>query len=99
MTVDDVCHLTPELPHTTTAQSQTPAAKAAGFQRFYPKRGLRLRLKHADELLDIGAREAEDRRIALIAQQRWETDGGALHPRHQLSGPATPARREVRGAH
>jgi hypothetical protein len=54
----------------------------------------------ADELLGIGAREAEDRRIALIAQQRWETDGGTLHPRHQRSGPATPARRrEVRGAH
>jgi hypothetical protein len=31
-----------------------------------------------DELLRIGPRQAEDRRIALIAQQRWESDGGAL---------------------
>lgn len=50
----------------------------------------------ADELLGIGAREAENRRIALIAQQRWETEGGALRPRRRRSGPA---RREVRGAH
>lgn len=51
----------------------------------------------ADELLDIGAYEAEDRRIARIAQQRWETEGGALRREH--SGPATPARGlEVRGA-
>lgn len=53
----------------------------------------------ADQLLGIGTREAEDRRIALIAQQRWETEGGALRPQHQHSGRATPARgREVRGA-
>jgi Family of unknown function (DUF5994) len=32
----------------------------------------------ADELLGIGAREVEDRRLALIAQQRWESEGGAL---------------------
>lgn len=32
----------------------------------------------ADELLGIGVHEAEDRRLTLIAQQRWETEGGAL---------------------
>ncbi|MFZ0832001.1 MAG: DUF5994 family protein [Mycobacterium sp.] len=32
----------------------------------------------ADELLGIDAREAEDRRAALIAHQRWESEGGAL---------------------
>jgi hypothetical protein len=32
-----------------------------------------------DELLGIGQREAHDRRLALLAHQRWESDGGALH--------------------
>ena len=32
-----------------------------------------------DELLGIGPREAKDRRLALLAQQRWESEGGALH--------------------
>ena len=32
----------------------------------------------ADELLGISAREADDRRLALLAQQRWESEGGAL---------------------
>jgi len=31
-----------------------------------------------DELLGIGPREAQDRRLALLAQQRWESEGGAL---------------------
>ncbi len=31
-----------------------------------------------DELLGIGPREAEDRRLALLAQRRWESEGGAL---------------------
>lgn len=31
-----------------------------------------------DELLGIGSGEARDRRIALVAQQRWESEGGAL---------------------
>jgi hypothetical protein len=31
-----------------------------------------------DELLGIGQREAQDRRLALLAQQRWESEGGAL---------------------
>jgi hypothetical protein len=32
-----------------------------------------------DELLGIGQREALDRRLALLAHQRWESEGGALH--------------------
>jgi len=31
-----------------------------------------------DELLGIGPREAQDRRLALLAQQRWQSEGGAL---------------------
>jgi hypothetical protein len=31
-----------------------------------------------DELLGIGPREARDRRLAALAQQRWESEGGAL---------------------
>jgi len=31
-----------------------------------------------DDLLGIGPREAEDRRLALSAQRRWESEGGAL---------------------
>ncbi|ABG99335.1 conserved hypothetical protein (plasmid) [Rhodococcus jostii RHA1] len=39
----------------------------------------------ADELLAIGAREAEDRRLALLAQYRWESEGGALRHRGDRS--------------
>ena len=47
-----------------------------------------------DELLGIGAREAEDRRLALMAQQRWETEGGALrHPRDEADELAARAPR------
>ena len=31
-----------------------------------------------EELLGIGPREAQDRRLALFAQRRWESEGGAL---------------------
>lgn len=31
-----------------------------------------------DELLGIGPQEAQDRRLAWSAQQRWESEGGAL---------------------
>jgi hypothetical protein len=31
-----------------------------------------------DKLLGIGPREAQDRRFALLAQRRWESEGGAL---------------------
>ena len=31
-----------------------------------------------DESLGIGPREAQDRRLALLAHQRWESEGGAL---------------------
>ncbi|OBK20915.1 hypothetical protein A5634_11440 [Mycobacterium asiaticum] len=34
-----------------------------------------------DELLGIGEQAAEDRYFALMAQQRWESDGGALRRR------------------
>lgn len=44
----------------------------------------------ADELLAIGAREAADRRLALLAQHRWESEGGAL--RHRGDPPAPPRR-------
>jgi hypothetical protein len=50
-----------------------------------------------DKLLAIGAQEAEKRRQAGIAYQRWESDGGALrrlrheHDRHA----AAPGDREV----
>lgn len=42
----------------------------------------------ADELLAIGAREAEDRRLAMLAQHRWESEGGAL--RHREGKSARP---------
>jgi hypothetical protein len=44
-----------------------------------------------DELLGIGKQEAEDRRIALMAHQRWDSDGGALPRREQ--GPSDWRRR------
>ncbi|MGV9803476.1 DUF5994 family protein [Mycobacterium sp. NPDC003449] len=31
-----------------------------------------------DQLLGIGPREARDRRLAVLAHQRWESEGGAL---------------------
>jgi hypothetical protein len=42
-----------------------------------------------DELLWIGPREAQDRRRALMAHQRWESEGRALRRRgHDPGGPA-----------
>jgi Family of unknown function (DUF5994) len=35
-------------------------------------------LSSPEQLLGIGRREAQDRRLALMAHQRWESDGGAL---------------------
>ena len=35
-------------------------------------------LSSPDELLGIGRREAQDRRLALLAHRRWESQGGAL---------------------
>jgi hypothetical protein len=46
----------------------------------------------ADELLGISAREADDRRLALIAQHRWETEGGALHRGLEPSPPGIAVR-------
>ncbi|MDV3129157.1 DUF5994 family protein [Mycobacterium sp. 21AC1] len=49
-----------------------------------------------DELLGIGPREARDRRQALIAQQRWESEGGALRIRELLRADATEATDKAR---
>jgi len=53
-----------------------------------------------DELLGIGKQAAEDRRYALMAHQRWESDGGALRRRrHQPGGStATTDAQQVRNA-
>jgi hypothetical protein len=53
-----------------------------------------------DELLGVGRREAQDRRLAQLAQQRWESDGGALRRlSHQRgSGAAAAEVQEVRHA-
>ena len=39
-----------------------------------------------DELLGIGPRQAQDRRLALLAHQRWVSDGGALRRLGQARG-------------
>jgi hypothetical protein len=53
----------------------------------------------ADELLGISAREADDRRLALLAQQRWESEGGALRRGLEPDPPALiPLGRQVRRA-
>ena len=39
-----------------------------------------------DELLGIGPREAQDRRLAVLARQRWESEGGALRRLGQERG-------------
>jgi hypothetical protein len=53
-----------------------------------------------DELLGVGRREAQDRRLAQLAQQRWESEGGALRRRvHERSNGAVVAEgQEVRHA-
>ena len=53
-----------------------------------------------DELLGVGRREAQDRRLAQLAQQRWEFEGGALRRRvHERSNGAVVAEgQEVRHA-
>jgi hypothetical protein len=53
-----------------------------------------------DELLGIGRREAQDRRLALMAHQRWESEGGALRRRgHERGDGAVAAEvQEVRHA-
>jgi hypothetical protein len=53
-----------------------------------------------DELLGVGRREAQDRRLTLMAQQRWESEGGALR-RLRLERPdgaSTADIQEVRRA-
>jgi hypothetical protein len=53
-----------------------------------------------DELLGIGRREAQDRRLALMAHQRWESDGGALRrlSQQRRSGAVAVEVQEVRHA-
>ncbi|WP_319447393.1 MULTISPECIES: DUF5994 family protein [unclassified Mycobacterium] len=46
-----------------------------------------------DELLGIGAREAADRRLVLLAHQRWESEGGALQAEHGTTGPHVERRK------
>ena len=43
-------------------------------------------LSSPDDLLGIGPREAQHRRLALMAHQRWESEGGALRRRGQERG-------------
>jgi hypothetical protein len=53
-----------------------------------------------DELLGVGRREAQDRQLAQLAQQRWESEGGALRRlSHQPgSGAAAAEAQGVRRA-
>jgi hypothetical protein len=53
-----------------------------------------------DELLGVGRREAQDRRLAQLAQQRWESDGGALRRRghERRNGTVASEGQEVRHA-
>jgi hypothetical protein len=53
-----------------------------------------------DELLGISPREAQDRRLALLAHQRWESEGGALRRLgyEHVEGAAAPEALEVRHA-
>ena len=44
-----------------------------------------------DALLGIGSREAQDRRLAVLAQQRWESEGGALRHLGQGRGNGAAA--------
>ncbi len=43
-----------------------------------------------DGLLGVGQDEAEERRLALLAQQRWESEGGSLRRRPDGLGERTP---------
>lgn len=52
-----------------------------------------------DELLGIGPRQAQDRRLALLAQHRWESEGGALRRLgHEHGNGAVAEIQEVRRA-
>jgi len=55
-----------------------------------------------DELLGIGPQQAQDRRLALLAQQRWESEGGALrrlgHQRDNGNGVMVGQFEQVRRA-
>jgi hypothetical protein len=49
-------------------------------------------LSSPEELLGIGRRQAQDRRLALLAHQRWESEGGALRPAFSIGNPCTSSR-------
>jgi hypothetical protein len=53
-----------------------------------------------DELLGIGPREAEDRRLAVLAHQRWQSEGRVPRRLDRQRGNGTVAEKfpEVRGA-
>jgi hypothetical protein len=55
-------------PHTAAAAAYTAVTSAANPDD----------VSTADELLGIGTQEAQDRRHALIAHQRWESEGGTI---------------------
>ncbi|MDG5482010.1 DUF5994 family protein [Mycolicibacterium gadium] len=56
-------------------------------------------LSTPDELLGIGPREARDRRFAILAHQRWESEGGAVrHPRNDRSDGEVYESLEARSA-
>jgi hypothetical protein len=55
-------------PHTDPTRAYTAVMKASDPAD----------VSSADELLGIQTREAQDRRLAQLAHQRWESEGGAL---------------------
>ncbi|MGO4443410.1 DUF5994 family protein [Mycobacterium sp. 2YAF39] len=57
-------------------------------------------LSSPDELLGIGPRQAQDRRLALMAHQRWESEGRAQHRlgHKRGDGPVAAEAQEVRRA-
>jgi hypothetical protein len=52
-------------------------------------------VSNPDELLGIGPRAAQDRRQALMAHQRWESEVGALRQRGRPRGEDAVAADEV----
>jgi hypothetical protein len=53
----------------------------------------------ADELLGIGVQNAQDRRVASMARQRWESDGGAVCGAVGRGSGPTSASRDRDGHH
>ena len=57
-------------------------------------------VSNPDELLGIGPRESQHRRLALVARQRWKSEGGALRHRghERANGVVVGEFQEVRRA-